>query len=685
MQRKNKIKKKPGSTKISRADESRVSQPTVRAPKGPSFQDSLIILDRRSKIFILGLLILYFILSLSKIHTSSISFWDQLFGITPSQGLLSGSPKGIRQDEWMVTTPSVIGQYQRGMQISNPGLGDGNVPVMLGYPVKDFSVLLKPNLWPYFIFSAEHAFAFSWNFNIFFFIISTFLLFLLLTKNNFWLSAFGAFFIFLSGALQWWSYSLGALMLYLNGVLLSLAYLLYSKRIKNYVIAGIVFLVCSYSFITAFYPPWQVPLSYLYLLILTGYILTHKRYNILKQGIKWKAAVLLIAVFILGVFLYHYYTLVKGAYDVLLNTAYPGRRITNGGDLENGKLFSDFFGMFLWDDHVPPNWLNICEASSFIMFFPILFYCIGYDYVKYKVRNWLLLLLSIYVVFLLVWLLAGFPAILSKVSLLSMSPVKRTLPILGVANCILLICWLAGDIPPKLRFTTIEFLILTIATILFAIITANHINKSTASFFTSGQMVFVYVLIPVLYLLTRYKYIRYAKLILAVILIGINLRNLKVHPVNKGLGPLLENPLVKFTKDIHATDPQARWAVYGSNRWADLLKVNGINVFNGVKFVPQLRDMSILDSNEKSRFVYNRYGHIVLRNNPAGQDSVQFNLLDNKEQQDIYILNVDPCSPKFKTLGIKYVLFTYEPRMEEIRCLTPVDTVNFYLYKRNDQ
>ena len=348
MQRKNKIKKKSGSGRIIRPDESRVSQPSVRATKGSSFQDSLIILDKRSKIFVLGLLLLYLILSFSKIHTSSIAFWDQLFGIKQSEGLLSGSPKGIRQDEWMVTTPAIIGQYQSGMQINNPGLGDGNVPVMVGHPVKDFSVLLKPNLWPYFIFGAEHAFAFSWNFNIFFFIISTFLLFLLLTKNNFWLSAVGALFIFLSGAIQWWSYYLGTVMLYSNGVLISVIYLLYSKTIKNYVISGVIFLVCSYSFITAFYPPWQVPLSYLYLVILIGYILTHKRYNIIKQGIKWKASILIIALFVLGIFLYHYYTLVKETYDILLNTAYPGKRLTNGGDLENGKLFSDFFGMFMY-------------------------------------------------------------------------------------------------------------------------------------------------------------------------------------------------------------------------------------------------------------------------------------------------------------------------------------------------
>src|SRR5207249_966823 len=167
-----------------------------------------------------------------KLHTSSIAIWDQIFGIQHPESIIAGTPKAIRQDEWMVYTPALIGHYLSGMPTSNPSLGDGNVPVIWSLPVKDPTMLLRPSLWSYFTLDVERAFSFSWNFNIFIFLISTFLLFMLLTKSHFWLSLFGAFFLFSSGAMQWWSYSLGSYMIYLNGIIIAFLYLLYSTNVK---------------------------------------------------------------------------------------------------------------------------------------------------------------------------------------------------------------------------------------------------------------------------------------------------------------------------------------------------------------------------------------------------------------------------------------------------------------------
>ena len=58
-----------------------------------------------------------------------------------------------------------------------------NAPVVWGLPVKDISTDFAPSLWSYFIFDLERAFAFSWNFNIFFFLISTFLAFYVADKK----------------------------------------------------------------------------------------------------------------------------------------------------------------------------------------------------------------------------------------------------------------------------------------------------------------------------------------------------------------------------------------------------------------------------------------------------------------------------------------------------------------------
>jgi hypothetical protein len=80
---------------------------------------------------------------------------------------------------------------------------------------------------------------------------------MLLTKNNFWLSVTGTFFIFLSGGVQWWSYFIADYMLYLNGMFISLVYILYSKKSVPLIIAGVIFIVSAYGNLFNLYPPFR--------------------------------------------------------------------------------------------------------------------------------------------------------------------------------------------------------------------------------------------------------------------------------------------------------------------------------------------------------------------------------------------------------------------------------------------
>src|SRR6187397_1054481 len=237
MSKKHKIKKK-----ITVPEGSSESKPApVQGPAKLKTASSLILFDIKTRAFLLILLLSYLLISSLKIHTSNIANWDLFFGLEKSESVLAGKPRFIRMDEWMITATGVIGQYNAGMPIKNESFGDLNTPVIFGFPVKEISTILRPNLWSYFIFDIERAFAFAWNFNIFFFLAGTFLLLMLLTRNDFWLSVTGTFFIFFSGGLQWWSYFIGNYMLYLNGMFISFAYLLYNKKRWPMIIAGLVF------------------------------------------------------------------------------------------------------------------------------------------------------------------------------------------------------------------------------------------------------------------------------------------------------------------------------------------------------------------------------------------------------------------------------------------------------------
>lgn len=689
MSKKHKIRKKITVPEKS-SETGPVSVPA--SPKSPgSSNNRLIVFDRKTYIFIGVIFLAYIITSSLKIHTSNIANWDIFFGLEKSESVIAGKPRFIRMDEWMISSPGAIGQYNAGMPLKNESVGDLNAPVVWGLPVKDISTLLRPHIWSYFVFDVERAFAFSWNFNIFFFLISTFLLLMLLTRNNFLLSITGTFFIFLSGGVQWWSYFISNYMLYLNGMFLSVIYILYSKKISTLVIAAVVFIFSAYGFIFNLYPPFQVPLVYLYLFLFTGFILQRKNYDLIKNNWRIKALVFSSALVILAIFTYHYYSIVKDTYAMMLNTVYPGRRFSTGGDLKNGKVFAEFFAWYMTDTNTPQYWMNICEASGFIMFFPIAFYGIGYYYYKTKKTDPILITLSVFVIVGLIYVLLGFPAFLSRITLFSMSPAFRVLPIVGVGNCFLLICFLASNktILKNEKFSWIEFGAIALVTFVFMRIIGSQVNKATENFFTATQVTIVTMTIVAAYLLTRYKNFKFVSLVLYALLLAMVIPNLNVNPVTKGLAPILENPLVVDSKELYQKDPKGRWAVFGNTRLSHLLKTNGFNLFNSVKLVPPMKDMKVLDPAGKFDSTYNRYAWMTMDSKQIAQylnanwkDTVFF----RQTFQDGYTIFVDPCSPKLKQLGVRYYVFDYAPSSQEVRCLTKLkENAGLFYYKRNDE
>ncbi|MGZ3854307.1 MAG: DUF7657 domain-containing protein [Flavisolibacter sp.] len=664
----------------------REEEQVVLVAKEKKWGIELIRFDLEARLFVFGLLTLYLLLSLLKVHTSSIGNWDIMTGKPEAETVIAGKPRYIRVDEWMVATPAIIGQYRDGMPLSNPADGAGNAPVVYGFPVKDVSSILRPAQWSYFMFDVERAFAFSWNFNIFFFLLSTFLLLMLLTKSNFWVSVTGTFFIFLSSAVQWWTYTIAAEMTYLNAVLISFVYLLYSRIVPSLVASGILLLFGVSGIFFNLYPPFQVPLIYLYGLIFLGFLARNKQFESFRVNLPAKLLVLFGVLLVFGISAYHYYTITKDTYGLVLNTVYPGRRFSTGGDLIKGKFFSEFFGVYMSDTNVPAQWINICEESNFIMFFPIVLYVVAVRYIKYKKVDPLLLAISIFVLIGSVYVLAGFPSFLSKISLLSMSPASRALPILGAGNAILLFVFLGNSECDQVeKFTWVEFGILAVGVFLFVKTICSNIGDATDNFFSTEQITTASLLIATSYLLIRYKAFRFVTPIACVFLLGLNIANAGVHPISSGLASLLEHPLVEKTKPLYEKDPKARWVVFGNQQlegsnWANLLKVNGINVFNGVKWIPPLREMATLDPRADS--VYNRFAHIDMHMFINGRDTVAFQGLG----PDGYAIHMDPCSPRLAKLGVRYFVFTYRPQAIEVRSMSPIDTSGqFFIYKRKDQ
>jgi hypothetical protein len=55
-----------------------------------------------------------------------------------------------------------------------------------------------------------------------------------------------------------------------------------------------------------------------------------------------KTLIMSIAFILLGVILFHYYQIAKDTFSMMLNTVYPGRRFSTGGNLINGSYLPIF-------------------------------------------------------------------------------------------------------------------------------------------------------------------------------------------------------------------------------------------------------------------------------------------------------------------------------------------------------
>jgi hypothetical protein len=642
-------------------------------------ESGLILFDKKTKWVLFAIFCFYMLASISKIHTSSVDYWDIMFGINEPKSLIFGRPQPIRQDEWMLSTPASLDLTKRSSKTTNSQRTT----------LEDFKVIFHPKDWASLFLSKndfERKFAFNWNFVIYGYLAACFLFCLLLTRNNFYVSVFGALFIYYSSAIHWWSYQIADWLIWVSALFISAAYLFIDRRPKVLVFSGFIFLIAAYNFVTRLYPAWQVPLVYFLLFSFTGYFLTGKKYLSIQYKSPSRWIIFSVLAIAFALLIYNYYDGLKDYISLMMNTVYPGRRTSNGGDLIQGKLFSEFYGIFMDNEYYPEVWLNICEISGFLMFFPVIFYEMGKEYYRTKKFDWLSVLVSTYITLLLIWVLVGFPTWLSKYTLMSMSPAYRTLPILGLANIFLLLIFISRR-PDSIRdlFSLKGLILNSTSWLVFITSICYYTNVKSGYFFTLGQVVIVISLMTTVYVLIQYSNHKYAMYSLMVLLLGINIHNFSVNPISSGLSAITKNSLVKATAEIKQNDPDARWAVFGSHKVTNLLVPNKINTLNGIKYVPNFDDMKVLDPQGKSKDVYNRYAHISLYYHKDIGDFVIFQLHENKIVNDLYTIIINPCSEKLKQLRVKYTVFTYSPVAEEIQCMTLVkDMGGLFIYVRND-
>jgi len=643
--------KAPNSTKKKDAFLSTKREPD-RVPNDEAFIE--IRFDYKTNLFLAALALYVLLTTCFNINGSSVGIWNNLLNSKTDLHILFGTSKGIRSDEWTIHTPAILSQCNSipPFPTENYSLGGYKAPLVLNVPVKHFSILLRPQFWLFFLVGTERAFAFYWNMKLAILMGGVFLLLMLILKNNFGISVFGALWVYFSGYLQWWYSSpcewpelIGCFALFT----LALIQILVSRRKIIVVLSSLLFLISFFNFAVSLYPPHQVPLVYLSCCIVIGVLWPRFR-TVLSELLmnRFRLAFVILTLVLTAGLLFLFYCDTKQTLEVLTNTVYPGRRRSAGGEISIAQIFNGFFGIFMSEKHFPSLWDNVCESSNFFLFFPVPMMLMGWKWLRRKKVSTLDVVFAIYIAIILLWLIWGFPKPVAQVTLFDRVAGPRPLLSLGIAS-IIWTCLFLHQITKENALYTLKFKI-TVTAIIFigVLIHAFYFNVVTDSFASIFQIIIVCTLVPVASLLLIS---RKTLLFVGLILIPNIMAHGMVNPIRIGLNPILNPPLYERIHQIVRQDPDSKWIVYSSYQLANFTYAAGARVFNGLKYIPHLDEMKVLSSKNTDVKIYNRYGYIVL--SPVKGSEISFSLLNTA---DLYMISVNPENDCWKQLGITYCM-----------------------------
>ncbi len=602
----------------------------------------------------------------ANLNQSSVAVWnDFLPSAAATDSTLLGSARSIRSDEWLVFTPWMLSQAASGLPSDNRNLGGQSTPLLTSMPVAHPVMWVQPEFWGFAMFGPERAISWHWMFKVFGLLTSAFVLLMLLTRNDSLISALGATWLWLSSFTQWW-FSAGIPEI-LIGFCLTMSGVLYiagAQRLRGLVAGATLLVVGACTFALQMYPPFQIPLAWAGVAIVVGTLFdahareafaVHARRRVVAYAVAGAVIALVLAIFIVDV---------RPTVAAVLDTAYPGRRSSVGGSLGWWDLFNGAFELWRIGERRFPGGTNASEASDFVLLFPVALMILVA--IRKRARQFpVLIALTVFCVLLAAWAAVPLPEgaaqPVAAATMLSYVPPGRSIAGLGAAS-ILLCCMVVAA---QARFRTATpttpgtAAIAVGLSVLVTLQVGGWILRVDPGFMTGWRILMGCAVVG----LGTAAMVMGRRRWLAVMIVLVGLPGLAVNPVNQGLGPLVDRPVLQAAR---LADDDGRWIALGNFTLAQALKASGLQVFGGATYVPDRGDMNSLDPSEAQADVWNRYAHIQVESAP-GIDRPEFTLV----QADHYVVRIDVCRDG-PALGIDRAAYAGIAPEADMACLEPV-------------
>lgn len=403
----------------------------------------------RTSIWFFPLILTFVLLMLTclKINGSSIGVYQTYFyGQPHDSALITGHPRKIRSDEWVVNTQMTIAQKNANYARINHNIGNGeDMSLILDVPNRDWSTIFKPHNWSFFALPFDFAFAFKWWVMGYLLVLSCYFFVLALLPNKKLFAAFLALALASSAFVQWWYQyiTLGPLYYSLFAGT-AFIYILRARTRTQAIGWGALLAYILICFVLVLYPPFQIACALALAAFAIGYMIRQ------SSEMQWKLYLQRLGIFgasivLAGLVILLFLSTRSGVVHTILNTAYPGNRLQQSGGYDLPHLFSGNLAFQFHSDIKAANYqlpklsvTNQSEASNFILLLPFLLlpslYFLYQDFRNRRAVDWPLLITSLAFLGTLVWLFTPHLGILGKLTLLNRVPHSRLLIGLGILN-----------------------------------------------------------------------------------------------------------------------------------------------------------------------------------------------------------------------------------------------------------
>lgn len=573
-------------------------------------------------------LIVFALCVLCQLHTSNAAAYMYNFQANPGveNSILFGEPRLIRTDEYVVQLPYYWSQFYNNYQEISHQMSVTGQNMIIGYnaPVWDLTMLGKPFVLGYLLFGNNYGM--SWYFSaktILMFMVAI-EMFHILTKNRY-MAVFGAFVFTFAPGMQWWYSPHFYDVIFWACTLFVVGYWFFMARGWKKWLMSLLAVSSLTGFVLALFPSLQVPLGMLALFMMIACLIRDRDQLQFKW---WDLANVAFVIAGLGIVLVPTLWGMRNEIEILMNTAYPGSRISVGGYGESWRLFVNPASII--QSFVDPVISNNSEFSSYthfglicMMYYPLLRYGLH----KKKDRQaWVGDVLMIAMIIEVTFMFVTFPEWLSKLMLLSYC--NRMNTVYGVTATIFTVWTIQmasqTEMPLKKTYTFLIFVIYTYGAY------SRTWQMDIPNFNTSvphGSLVLYILMFGIsiaFYLtLTRFKQLGLAGMILWTACSGC-----LVNPIMVGSASVTDYPIAEKTRQIVEEDPDAWWAYMGSNVRSGLLTANGAKVVNGVSFYPDFDKWELLDPDLMGTDTINRYAHIQISPITTGETEVEVELPD---------------------------------------------------------